>query len=195
MSGGALPTIAGADRLVVVVGPSGAGKDSVLRGWRASLGAAAPVVARRVITRAPDDTEPHEAVTRADFAGLRSRGLLATWWHAHGLDYGVRRSELAPLAEGRWVVLNGSRAHLPALRLQAPGLRVVCVSAPAHVLASRLAARGREDAQARDARLARAVAAPVASDLDLVNDGDLDECIAALSRWWAASTSGAPGQR
>ena len=186
MSGMGLPAIAGAHRLIIVVGPSGAGKDSVLRGWRASLGEAAPVVARRVITRAPDGSESHEAVTSGDFAGLRSRGLLASWWHAHGLDYGVRRSELAPLAEGRWVVLNGSRAHLGALRAQAPGLRVVSVSAPAAVLASRLAARGREDAAARDARLARALAAPVAADLDLVNDGDLGECVAALARWWNA---------
>jgi len=186
MSGIGLPAIAGARRLIVVVGASGAGKDSVLRGWRASLGAAAPVAARRVITRAPDGSESHEAVTPGDFAGLRGRGLLATWWHAHGLDYGVRRSELAPLADGRWVVLNGSRAHLGALRVQAPGLRVVSVSAPATLLASRLAARGREDAAARDARLARAFAAPVAADLDLVNDGDLGDCVAVLSRWWEA---------
>ena len=186
MSDMALPSIAAAHRLVVVVGPSGAGKDSVLRGWRAALGADAPAVARRVITRAPDASESHEAVTPGDFTGLRDRGLLATWWQAHGLDYGVRRDELAPLAAGRWVVLNGSRAHLPALRAQAPGLRVVCVSAPAPVLASRLAARGREGADARDARLARAIAAPVEADLHLVNDGDLAECVAALSRWWAA---------
>lgn len=144
-----LPAVAGARRLIVVVGPSGAGKDSVLRGWRASLGADAPAFARRVITRAPDATEAHEAVTAADFAGMRAQGLLATWWQAHGLDYGVRRRELEPLAAGRWMVLNGSRAHLPALRAQAPGLRVVVVSAPPHVLAQRLAARAREDATAR----------------------------------------------
>ena len=184
MSDAVLPIIAGGQRLIVVVGPSGAGKDSVLRGWRATLGDAAPAVARRVITRAPDATESHEAVSPGDFAGLRARGLLATWWQAHGLDYGVRRSELAPLADGRWVVLNGSRAHLPALRAQAPGLRVVSVAAPAHVLASRLAARGREDAPARAARLARAVAMPEAADLRLVNDGDLEACVEALSRWW-----------
>ena len=186
MSDVALPSIAGAHRLIVVVGPSGAGKDSVLRAWRASLGDHAPAIARRVITRAPDDSESHEAVTSGDFAGLRGRGLLATWWQAHGLDYGVRRSELAPLADDRWVVLNGSRAHLPALRAQAPGVRVVCVSAPARLLASRLAARGREDADARDARLARTIPAPVAADLSLVNDGDLGECVQALSRWWSA---------
>jgi ribose 1,5-bisphosphokinase len=182
MSEPGLPTIAGASRLIVVVGPSGAGKDSVLRGWRASTDA--PRFAQRVITRAPDDHEAHEAVTPDDFAGLRSRGLLATWWHAHGLDYGVRRAQLEPLAHGGWVVLNGSRAHLPALRAQAPGLHVVAIGAPPEVLARRLAGRGREDAAAREARLARAIAAPVEADLELVNDGELRQSVDALLHWW-----------
>ncbi len=179
-----LAPIAAARRLILVVGPSGAGKDSVLKAWRQALGTAAPAFAQRVITRAPDATEEHEAVTGDDFAGLRSRGLLATWWQAHGLDYGVRWQQLEPLAHGRWVVLNGSRAHLPALRRQAPGLRVVEVSAPAHVLAQRLAGRAREDAVARDGRLARAVETPVGADLALVNDGELQHCVDRLVHWW-----------
>ena len=180
----ALPPIAGARRLVVVVGPSGAGKDSVLRAWRDAPGPEAPAFAQRVITRAPDITEAHEAVMPDDFAGMRSRGLLATWWRAHGLDYGVRWSQLEPLAAGRWVVLNGSRLHLPALRAQAPGLRVVEVSAPAQVRAQRLAARAREDATAREGRLVREIAGTVDADLALVNDGELRHSVDALLRWW-----------
>ena len=184
MSHAGLPAIAGAERLIVVVGPSGAGKDSVMRGWRAAAGARVPAFAQRVITRAPDVTEPHEAVTAAEFAALCSQGLLATWWHAHGLDYGVRWRELEPLAAGGWVVLNGSRAHLPALRAQAPGLRVVEIGAPPDVLARRLAARAREDAAARDSRLVRAVHVPVEADLVLVNDGELRHCVDRLVQWW-----------
>jgi phosphonate metabolism protein PhnN/1,5-bisphosphokinase (PRPP-forming) len=190
MSNLVLRPIAGAHRLLLVVGPSGAGKDSVLRGWREALGAAAPAFAQRVITRAPDASEAHEAVTGADFAGMRAQGLLATWWQAHGLDYGVRWREFEPLARGRWVVLNGSRAHLGALRAQAPGLRVVEVSAPPHVLASRLAARAREGAAARDQRLARAIDAPVDADLVLVNDGDLRRSVDALVQWWSGLDAG-----
>ena len=179
-----LPAIAGAERLIVVVGPSGAGKDSVLRAWREALGAAAPAFAQRVITRAPEPSEAHEAVTEGDFAGMRSLGLLATWWRAHGLDYGVRWRQLAPLAAGRWVVLNGSRAHLPALRAQAPGLRVVEVSAPAPVRAQRLATRAREDATARASRLVREIEERVDADLALVNDGELRRSVDALLDWW-----------
>ncbi len=182
MSDQPLPAIAAARRLIVVVGPSGAGKDSVLRAWGAAPDA--PHFAQRVITRAPEATEAHEAISPADFAGMRSQGLLATWWQAHGLDYGVRRSQLEPLVQGRWVVLNGSRAHLPALRAQAPGLRVVAMSAPSHVLAQRLAARAREDQAARVGRLARSVAAPADADLELVNDGELQRSVEALLQWW-----------
>ena len=117
---------------------------------------------------------------------MRAQGLLATWWQAHGLCYGVRRAQLAPLAHGRWVVLNGSRAHLPALRAQAPGLRVVEVNAPTPVLAQRLASRGREPAGVRDERLARTIDAPVAADLVLVNDGELQRSVDVLVQWWGA---------
>ena len=177
-----LPAIAGARRLIVVVGPSGAGKDSLLRGWRAAGGA--PAFAQRVITRAPDAHEAHEAVTPGDFGGMRARGLLATWWQAHGLDYGVRRSQFEPLADGRWLVLNGSRAHLPTLRAQAPGLRVVAVSAPPQLLAQRLAQRAREEATARAGRLARAPELPVDADFVLVNEGELRRGVDALLQWW-----------
>ena len=182
MSDEPLPSIAGARRLIVVVGPSGAGKDSVLRAWRAAPDA--PHFAQRVITRPPESTEAHEAISPADFAGMRSQGLLATWWQAHGLDYGVRRSQLDALAQGRWVVMNGSRAHLPAMRAQAPELRVVALSAPAHLLAQRLAARAREDAAAREGRLARSVVVPVEAELELVNDGELQRSVATLLQWW-----------
>lgn len=183
-------TIVGSGRLVVVVGPSGAGKDSVLRGLRAALGADAPVFAQRVITRAPDANESHEAVTLADFAGLRAQGLLATWWQAHELHYGVRWREFDALAGGRWVVLNGSRAHLPTLRKQAPRLRIAEVSAPTHVLAERLASRAREDRAALRRRLGRATALSADADLMLVNDGALHRTVDRLVGWWRELNDG-----
>ena len=186
MNTDALPPIAHGDGLVVVVCASGAGKDSLLRAWRATPAAAGVHVAQRVVTRPPDPSEGHEAVTGSDFAGLRARGLLATWWQAHGLDYGVRHAQFEPLAGGSRVVLNGSRAHLPALRRQAPGLRVVEVRAPAHALASRLAARGREDAPGRQARLARSLEPVADAELVLLNDGELQDCVDAFARWWTA---------
>jgi ribose 1,5-bisphosphokinase len=95
----------------------------------------------------------------------------------------VRHTDLAPLAEGRWVVMNGSRAHLPDLKGRAPGAHVVQVTAPADVLAARLAARQRESAEAVAGRLVREVQAVPAS-LVVPNHGDLAEAVACLHRWW-----------
>lgn len=179
---------AGQRRLLVVVGPSGVGKDSLLSAWRRQLAARGDAprvhVVRRTITRpAQAGGEDHEAVTPAAFGTLSRQGAFALQWQAHGLSYGVRHAELAPLAQaGRWVLLNGSRAALDDLRARWPGARVVEVHAQPATVAARLHARGREDAAAVAARLARSV--PVDADLRVANDGPLAEAVAALDGWW-----------
>jgi len=102
-------------------------------------------------------------------------------WHAHGLAYGVRARAFAALATGT-VLLNGSRAALPAIRACAPHCRVVQITASAHVLAHRLQARGREDVQAIAERLRRGAA--VQADVSVSNDGALADTVAALMHWW-----------
>lgn len=172
-------------RLLVVVGASGAGKDSVIAAWLASIDEAArPHRARRTITRpAHEASEDHEPVDAARFESLRAARAFAFHWDAHGLRYGVRHEALAPLVAGRWVVVNGSRAHLPALRTVAPGARVVEIDASAAVRAARLGGRGREAGEAIAARLER-VAPVVGADLRVLNDGSLDAAVATLDAWW-----------
>ena len=142
-------------RVFLVVGPSGAGKDTLLAG----AAAADPRLhwARRVITR---DTaaggEPFEGVTESAFQARLQAGEFALQWQAHGLCYGVPYAELRPLQDGRDVLINGSRAALPAALAAFPGLRVIQISAPMEVLADRLASRGRESHADIIARLQRA---------------------------------------
>lgn len=146
-------------RLIYVMGPSGAGKDSLLSWLRAHLPPSAPVHwAQRAITRGADaGGENHEAVAQAEFERLVQAQMLALHWHANGLRYGVRASELAPLAQGQWVMLNGSRAHLPQAAQLFPGLTVLHITADAQVLRQRLLGRGRETAEAVEARVSRDV--------------------------------------
>ena len=148
-------------RIFVIVGPSGAGKDTLLAG----AVAAEPRLhwARRVITR-PSSAggEPFEGVDETEFAARLARGEFALHWQAHGLHYGVPSVELAPLAQGRDVVLH--------------------ITAPLDVLADRLAARGRETRADIAARLARAAHAlpeglPV---LEVMNDATPETGIARL---------------
>lgn len=164
--------------LFLVVGPSGAGKDSLITAARAkpSERFAFP---RRVITRPVEASENHEACTDEVFAHREARGEFALSWRAHGLRYGVPIFEAA-LASGRHVVLNVSRDVVEAARTRFDPVRVIEVTAPAHVLAARLKARGREDETAIDERLSRARA--VRADATVVNDGALEAAVATFVR-------------
>ena len=146
-----------AGTLYLVVGPSGAGKDTLLDGARTALaGDARYVFARRVITRPADaGGEQHEAVSRHEFANRRARGDFMAWWHAHDLDYGLSRALLDDLAAGRHVVANVSRGVIGDIAGRVAKVCVVEVTAPPEILAARLENRRREDARSVAGRLAR----------------------------------------
>jgi len=174
--------------LVAVVGPSGAGKDTLMGIARARLvGDARFRFVRRAITRpAEAGGEDHRSLDAAAFVAERDGGGFALWWHAHGLLYGIPRDIEADLAARRVVVANLSRAVLAeaAARYR---LRVLNITAPAPVLAARLAARGREGATDIAARLAREACLPAGLDAaEVMNDATPEDgatrVLAALSR-------------
>lgn len=171
-------------RLIWVMGPSGAGKDSLLAWLRERLPAGSPVHwARRTITRPPSAREAHEAVDGATFEALERARAFAMAWRAHGLCYGIRHEQLASLHQGRWVVVNGSRAYFAQAQCLFPGLTAVHVTASPELLAQRLAEREREDAGQVRARVARGLALPVPPGcIELRNDGPLEDAAAALLR-------------
>ncbi|UYV37831.1 phosphonate metabolism protein/1,5-bisphosphokinase (PRPP-forming) PhnN [Rhodobacteraceae bacterium D3-12] len=141
--------------IFAIVGPSGAGKDTVM----AAVKAARPDLhlVRRVITR-PEAAggEDFEGVSAEDFAARAAAGAFALSWSAHGLRYGIPVSEVAGVAEGRVVLFNGSRGMLQDAARVFSGLRVISLGASDEVLAARLRARGRESEQDIAARLERA---------------------------------------
>jgi ribose 1,5-bisphosphokinase len=149
-------------RLLYVVGPSGAGKDSLLQWLLENPPPQTRLrLARRTVTRRPDEAgEQHESVDFARFESLRQKRAFALHWQANGLHYGVRQAEFEPMAQGAWVMVSGSRAHLPQAQVQFPGLTSVYVTATAQTLQSRLLARGRESSEAVQARLQRATELP-----------------------------------
>ena len=174
------------ERLLVVVGPSGAGKDTVMAAWRRraiELGKSLHIAQRAITRPALAGGEAHEALSDEHWQAACDGGAFAVHWRANGLAYGVRTRELQALTAGT-VLLNGSRAALPAIRASAPRCRVVHITASAAVLAERLRARGREDAHAIEHRLART--ASVSADFTLSNDGSVAQSVAALMQWWDA---------
>jgi ribose 1,5-bisphosphokinase len=141
-----------APRITAIVGPSGAGKDTLIRG---ALAARPDLrLVRRVITRPTEaGGEDCEGVTPEDFAHRKAQGDFALTWEAHGLSYGIPKDQVSIPGD---VIFNGSRAALPLAARVFPGLRVILITAPDIILAARLAARGRESAQDIRDRLARA---------------------------------------
>lgn len=147
-------------RLVYVIGPSGAGKDSIIAYARDRLGAvgAGHVFARRHITRpAESGGEDHIPISPADFDRDCAAGRFALFWRGNGLGYGVGREVDQWLQAGSHVVLNGSRAYLPEASERYPTLLPVLIRIDPAVLRQRLARRGRETPDQIEARIRRAV--------------------------------------
>ena len=168
--------------LVLVVGPSGAGKDTLLDLARAAL-ANDPRVrfARREITRpANAGGEDHIAITPAEFDARRDGYALA--WQAHGLGYGIPADIANDLDAGKVVVANISRAMILAAAEKFP-VMVLEITAPPAVLAARLAARGRETAADIAVRLARDVALPAGvMVVRVINDRTPEQGTASVLR-------------
>ncbi len=139
------PTLIGPGRLVLVVGPSGAGKDTLIAGAKAACaGDRGIVFARRVITRPASEFEDHDTLTDAAFGEAVKAGELAFWWSAHGLKYGIPCVADHHIRAGLLVVCNVSRGLLAELRGRYAHVHVVLVTAPAEILAMRLAGRSRK---------------------------------------------------
>jgi ribose 1,5-bisphosphokinase len=170
--------------LVLVVGPSGAGKDTLLGAAKAALGNDPRFVfPRRVVTRqAMVELEDHDTLDAPAFNLEKLRGAYALDWEAHGLSYGVPVAVETAMADGRVVVVNTSRKVIERAIEKYPRCCVLLVTARPEVRAARLAGRGRESAEDVAARLARE-GAPIPAGVEAVsidNSGSLDEGIAGF---------------
>lgn len=144
-------------QLVPVVGPSGAGKDSLLRIAQERLAKDGSVVfPRRVVTRASQaEAEDHDSMSRVAFADAAARGAFAVFWEAHGNAYGIPIAIEFDLAQGRTVVFNCSRAALIPTWERYPRMTVIEISAEPDILVDRIVARGRETREEAVQRVSR----------------------------------------
>ena len=168
--------------LILVVGPSGSGKDTLIDAAKAAL-ADDPRFhfPQRDITRpAEAGGEDHNPVDTATFKSRQAASAYALSWGAHELFYGVPTAIADHLTRGTSVVVNVSRSVIAEARDRFPPTAVVSLSVPEDVLRLRLAARGRETAEQIDARVARAAAVPVSGPhvFQVVNDDTVETAVA-----------------
>jgi ribose 1,5-bisphosphokinase len=167
------PVGIGPGRLVLVVGPSGAGKDTLLGLAKiACAGDRNVVFPRRVVTREASQAEDNEQLSPEAFRQAVARGEFTMHWEAHGHRYGLSRAIEDDVCEGRTVVVNVSRTVVDALRRAYADVVVVAVTAPPEALAERLASRARGSDGKIEQRLGRAVdEATARPDVTILNVG------------------------
>ncbi|CAG9176300.1 phosphonate metabolism protein/1,5-bisphosphokinase (PRPP-forming) PhnN [Cupriavidus pinatubonensis] len=173
--------------LFYVMGPSGSGKDSLLRLLHDRLGPDdRVVVAHRYITRDADANEASVPLSAGEFARRAELGCLALHWRSHGLHYGIGVEIEQWMARGLKVIVNGSREYLPHAVARYPALCAVHVRVKPEVLAARLRQRGRESEDAIARRLARATEAFVVPAqcrlVEIDNSGALADSAEAFAR-------------
>lgn len=170
------PAAIGPGRLVLVVGPSGAGKDTLLGLAKAACADDGNIVfPRRVITREASASEDNEEVSAGTFQEALTRGDYAMHWEAHVHCYALSRAIDEEIRSGRTIVANVSRTVIGAMRLAYADVTVVLITAPPNVLAERIAMRARSSDGTVENRLLRTVEdAAAAPDVTIVNTGSAD---------------------
>ncbi len=162
---------------MLVVGPSGAGKDTLLDLAKAAHKDNHDIIfARRVITREPMG-EDHDTLDETAFVTARQNGAFLLAWRAHGLHYGIPASLRHDLQSGRLVIANVSRSVIPEAENLIANVTVLNVTAATDVLARRIAARGRESLAEIELRLKREqpILATRAQLINVQNDGALED--------------------
>jgi len=156
-------------RVVLVVGPSGAGKDSLLRGAREYFGKSGSLrFVRRYITRPPDGSEDNYYIDPKGFALLKQLNFFISTWQAHGNQYGIpchalgspgsrNGYDLLLLSISRSAIIDFEQIHNTVTTIQ--------IKVRESVLRERLKKRGRENNLEIQKRLERAKRPVVARDL------------------------------
>ncbi|OYT69618.1 MAG: guanylate kinase [Armatimonadetes bacterium JP3_11] len=146
--------------LIVLSGPAGVGKDTLIEQWQL----VAPNVRRLVTytTRPQAINERHGLdyyfVTEAEFHALREEGAFLEYAEVHGNWYGTPRREMESLRDaGRDVVLRIDVQGAMQVRQQFPEAILIFVAPPSlQELEQRLRRRGRDDEEAIQLRLMNA---------------------------------------
>lgn len=162
--------------LVLIAGPSGAGKDTLLRGAQEFFkGDRRVKFIRRCITRKPDRDEENFFLTEEEFENYRTQELFLSHWEAHGYSYGILKDDLINGVN----VISVSRTVID--ELSGDNARVIEITADRESIRGRLGGRGRENNQSINERMNRHVNYNNDNILKLENIGTPKEGVKKLT--------------
>jgi len=158
-------------KLVLVVGNSGSGKDSIISG---------------VVKRFPSNLKEIHlvrryiiAITTEVFKKMSIQEKFALEWHIYDLDYGVPIDIDEWLKRGHLVIVNVSRTIIKKARSIYRNILVVFISVPFNITLKRVKERARESGKLLQDRIQRAKDNKTFPEADIVvdNSGELEIAI------------------
>lgn len=156
---------------VAIVGPSGAGKDTIMNAVHEVLKNNPEFLfVRRIITRKAginsfndhDETsqnignEDNIGVSLEKFFELSQKASFSLQWFAHGIHYALPIGIVDEVHKGKIVIANVSRAELEHAKELFGKVYVIEINAPIEILKERLLGRKREKITDIEERLKRA---------------------------------------
>jgi ribose 1,5-bisphosphokinase len=173
--------------LFLIVGNSGSGKDSIIKGVVEKNGPNLKklIRAKRYITRPSSATEDNYYITSQEFKRLADQGRFALKWHVYGLYYGIPIEIENWLKTGHSVIVNVSRTIIDEAKKKYKNTKVVFIQVPIETILKRLKNRARENKIRLEERIERAKKNQTYSEADFIvdNSGDLAEAINQLLKY------------
>jgi guanylate kinase len=163
-------------QLVIISGPSGVGKDTIIDALRARPRDPDYHYVVTCTTRGPRPGEvpgvSYQFLTIAEFAQLRDTGELLEWAEVHGNWYGTPRREVArALAEGHDVILKIDVQGAKVVKQRVPDALLVFIVPPSlEALFQRLRTRATETADELELRQRNAA-------IEIARQGDYDRVV------------------
>ena len=167
--------------LILVIGNSGSGKDSIIKGAVEKYSRDKPRIhlVQRYITRPPSETENNISITLNEFRKMEKQDQFALKWNIYGLYYGVSIEIDDWLKGGDLVLVNVSRTIVKNVRRIYKNVKVVFIQVPLEVSVERLNRRARENQKRVEERIERARKNQTFPNADFIvdNSGLLDDAI------------------
>lgn len=163
--------------LVLITGPSGAGKDTILRAASEHFEDDPRVkFIRRYINRPAGKDEDNRHLSDAEFADCVSKGAFLSHWHAHGHMYGIMKDDIINGVN----IISVSRTVVKDIAENWPDTLLAEITADRETLFRRLSARGRESEEEVKKRLERYVPVELEKAVVIDNSADLTDSVRAF---------------